>query len=101
MATCQHWAPADASWPLDKQQNKSARPLKAQHVVHLSAPPPPEEERNHQQRRSAGREAKCCSDLHQSNSQGRWEIVAQQWRVCLGEQPLSGVFHMEYGVYLK
>lgn len=28
--------PADAGWPLDKQKNKSARPLKARHVVHLS-----------------------------------------------------------------
>lgn len=79
-------APADASWPLDKQQNKSARPLKAQRVVHLSASPPPKEVRNHQQWRSAGSEAKRRADLHQSYSRGRWEIaahVAAGWRSVL------------------
>lgn len=70
--------PADAGWPLDKQKNKSARPLKAQHVVHLSHTHTHtlKEARNHQQLRSVGHEAKRRADLHQSCGRGRWEIAA-------------------------
>lgn len=55
-------------------------------VLCICQPPPPKEVRNHQQWRSAGSEAKCHADLHQSYSWGRWEIaahVAVGWRSVL------------------